>query len=55
MTKLNHHGPEQKKHNKVVNNYVKKAKILTSILGFACKAAKLVLSGLLTTVKYFLS
>lgn len=45
MTKLHQSGPEQEKHNKVVNNDVKKPKILTSILGFTCKAAKRYFQG----------
>ena len=48
MTKLNHSkdtGPEQDRHNKVANNDVKKPKILTSILGFICKAAEWYFQG----------
>lgn len=45
MTKLNHSGPEQEKHNTVINNDVKKPKMLTSILGFVCKAAKWYFQG----------
>lgn len=48
MTKLQHSkdtGPEQDRHNKVANNYVKKPKILTSILGFICKAAEWYFQG----------